>query len=262
MPTDHYLLQASVTAQRARYIELSRTYADAGEGRLAALALWASDVQTLQLMLWENGVGSAPDPDAQMGAVGDALTVSMVENLNTGRARTSVQESVEWARNSLASTFDESVHELLQQRFAPIDHLAALSAPRSQDSMVAADRRLAGRTPAELVAQLLEAAGDCMAVASAMAKSGDVAGAKLQARQADLASFEAYLVDAAVRMGDNALVTVELRWDLGMLADEPPRPDEGLQATVGDLRARLLGVVGPAEQPVLREWFQHVDVLT
>jgi hypothetical protein len=87
-----------------------------------------------------------------------------------------------------------------------------------------------------------------------MARDGDLVGARRQARNADLGSFEAYLVSAALAVGDTALTTVGLRWDLAEAADERDvdDPDEAVRA----LRERLESVVGPTEVGVLRSFFE------
>lgn len=258
MTTDQSFLQAGAAAQRARYVDLSQTYAAAGQARLAALAAWAADLQTVHMLLWESGLGEAPNPDAQLAAVATAVVASLSDQPGEDGSGGTVRDSVESARRALVATFDESVHELLNDRFEPLDHLDGLSPPSIEGVGHGLDRRLAGRSPHALVTQLRTAAGDCMSIAVAMARSGDLAGALLQVRQADLASFEAYLIDAALSFRDTALATVELRWDLAMLTDEPLQADYELFAAAGELRVRLLDAVGPSEQPELRSYFEDL----
>jgi L-arabinose isomerase len=98
-----------------------------------------------------------------------------------------------------------------------------------------------------------------MAVSAWMAQAGLAPDALAQARQADMASFEAYLIEAATAVGDDYLATVDFRWDLaaaaiGNLSDLP----EGLPQAVTQLREVLLGTVGPAEQDALLATFEPV----
>ena len=58
---------------RERLAELSRTHARTGDTRSAQLAAWSADVSVLEQLLWDNGLGEAPDPDAQLAAVGGAV---------------------------------------------------------------------------------------------------------------------------------------------------------------------------------------------
>jgi hypothetical protein len=190
-----------------------------------------------------------------MALVADAVRASLLEGTESTVAPATLRDVAELGRRALLATFDESVHALLEERFAALDHLDALAAPASNGARQAVARRRAGRTSLELVHDLRTAAGDCMAIAHEMALVGDVVGARRQARNADLAAFEAYLVSAALAVGDTALTTVGLRWDLAEAADERDMDDldEGVRA----LRERLESVVGPTEVPVLRNFFEQ-----
>ena len=66
--------------------------------------------------------------------------------------------------------------------------------------------------------------------------------------QADAAAFEAHLLTAAIRAGDDALVTVDLRWDLV--------GDDGSAPAVR--RDRFAGVLGSAERDALLGTFDPV----
>lgn len=259
---DHDWLQSGVAARIDHFVGLSHAYADRGEGRLAQLAVWVADIQVLQTMLWESGLGAAPDPDAQLAAVGHAVTASLVDHASATHAPLTPRESVERAREAMVATFDESVHAALAQRFVSLDHLDDLRPPVVETAAQAVARRLEGRTPEQLVADLHATAGDCMAVASVMLDEGDRAGALHQARQADLAAFEAYLVAAAVLVGDEGLATADLRWDLARAESLEELPEDGrdVAAALTELRARLVGVVGPAEEVALRDCFEPLPV--
>lgn len=221
------------------YAELSRRYAAAGEARLAQLAAFSADVHVLEELLWSNGLGEAPDPAAELAAIGESVAASIEaaaaaldDTGPTGR------ELVEVAREALVMTFDPSVHDLLTERFEDLDHLDHCRATRTVDPEDRTAARLSGLTAAELVAELRTAAGDCRAMADLL-HGGDEheAGDRLD-RQSDAAAFEAHLVSSAIRAGDDALVTVDLRWDL--VAGENPTPE------------RLTAVVGSAERDALR----------
>ena len=73
---DQLPLREGLSARTAKYVALSRSYAVRGEGRPALLALWAADVQVLQVLLLESGLESAPDPEAQMALVADAALMA------------------------------------------------------------------------------------------------------------------------------------------------------------------------------------------
>jgi hypothetical protein len=254
----HDRLHAGVAATIDVYVDSSRSYAARGDVRLALLSMWAADVMVLQSLLWESGLGSAPDPDAQLIAVGQALEASLRAEADATDRPDSPLSALQRARTAMMSTFDESVHTMLLQRFVQVGHLDGLAAPAPGAAKLAQQARLGERSPQELAADLREAAADCMAVSAAMIRSGLTPDAIAQARMADLASFEAYLVEAALAVGDATLATVDLRWDIATSAVAGMHVPDGLSDAVYQLRELLVGCVGPAEGDALWATFEHV----
>lgn len=257
--TVHDKLHASAAASIDVYAELSRAYAAKGDARLALLAFWAADVLVLQSLLWESGLGSAPDPDAQLAAVARAVDSSLRNDTSEDDGSNTVASALQRARTALMSTFDASVHARLIERFLSPEHLSGLRLPASTAAQDSRQGRLGDRSSQELSEDLRVAAADCMAVSTWMARAGLPDDALAQARQADLASFEAYLVEAATAVGDASLATVDLRWDIATSAVEriTDAPD-GLPEAVLQVRDALLGAVGPAEADALRATFEPV----
>lgn len=221
---------------------LSRRYAGSGDLRMAQLAAWAADVHTLEELLWENGLGNAPDPEAQLAAVGESVAASL-ESVTLPAGPVAARALLDLAREAMVTTFDESVHGLLADRFGDLEHLDHVGAPEGTPTGRTADR-LDGRTPEELVSDLRTAAADCATMATLLGAGGEDQAAARLARQADAASFEAYLVMAAVRGGDDALATVDLRWDL--VAEQTGRE-------------RFASAVGSAEHAVLHAVLESAD---
>lgn len=257
--TTHDRLHAGVSATIDVYVRLSQAYAAKGDARLALLSLWTADVWVLQSLLWESGLGSAPDPDAQLAAVGRAVDVSLRLEAERPEGAATVPAALERARTALMAVFDESMHIRLKERFASLDHLHGLTTPGAGDIEEARRSRLGDRTAQELTEDLRVAAADCMAVSTLMAGAGLTHDALEQARQADMASFEAYLVEAATAVGDTSLATVDLRWDIATSAvariDDVPAD---LAEAVHQLRETLVQAVGPAEGEALRATFERV----
>lgn len=222
---------------------LSQRYAGSGDLRMAQLAAWAADVHTLEELLWENGLGNAPDPDAQLAAVGESVAASL-ENVVLPEGPLTARALLDAAREAMVVTFDESVHGLLADRFGDLEHL-----DRAEPQDPPAERttdRLDGRTPEELVAELRTVAADCTTMATLLGAGGEDQAAARLARQADAAAFEAYLVMAALRGGDQSLATVDLRWDL--VAEQAGR--ERFASAVGSAEhAALHLVLEPADAP-------------
>jgi len=236
------------TAQR--YADLSRRQARRGNARRAQLAAWAADVHVLEELLWENGLDEAPDPHEQLATIGEAIA-SAIEAMAADTADDlTPRQVVELARHAMVTTFDASVHALLQERFADLGHLDALAQPGPEEGARHAEPQpedlLDGRAPEQLVTELRTAAADCMAVAELMATEGEPEAAQRMARQADNAAFEAYLVTAAIAAGDTGLATADLRWQLARDAEET-----GPAQDLGARRALLGSLVGSAERPAL-----------
>jgi hypothetical protein len=233
-------MTASSQDQRlpAGYAALAQRLVVAGDLRMAQLAAWAGDVHVLEELLWESGLSQAPDPAAELAAVGESVAAA-IEDM--ARALPDVPVTaravVEAAREALVQTFDESVHGLLLDR---LGDLAQLDECRpgpgaGRETRVAA--RLDGRTPEALAAELRTAAGDCATMAGLLDAGGEPAAARRLSVQADAAAFEAYLVTAALAAGDESLATVDLRWELA--------------AGAGVDRSGLATVLGTVERDAL-----------
>jgi len=250
-------VHSDLSDQADVYAVLSRSYAVAGDCRLAVLATWAADLRVLQSMLWESGLGSAPDPGDQLRAVAEAVMDSLSARAAADSPATP-RSLVENARTALAAAFDTSVHALLAERFMSLNHLDALEDPQAEFREPGRAQRLGGRSVTDLVSELRVAATDCMAVARVMSAAGRARDAWHHVRMSDTAAFEAYLLDAAATTGDKTLATVDLRWDLAasVLADLPDDPAD-LTTAVSEFRQRLTGVVGPGEARLLLAAFEQ-----
>ena len=237
-------LLEGLRAQADAYHQLSRACAGRGDRRNAVLAMWASDVRTLHSLLWESGLGGAPDPAEQLQACADAV-VDGIGTRPSGDLRDATpRDLIEIARADLAAVFDPSVHVLLDERFRSLDHLDAIDQYHAPGELHPPTDRLAGRSPAQLLVDLRAAASDCVCVAQVLAGEGDFEEADRQLWHATLAAFEAFLVAVAVSAGDEQLLTVHLHWELAA-ATVTDGPLLG-RADAPWLREHLLGLCGPA----------------
>lgn len=235
----------------AGFAGLSRQYAERGDLRRAALAAWAADVHVLEELLWANGLDQAPEPLQQLATIGDSIAETIEVLATQPRGPLALRAVVEAAREAMVRTFDESVHGLLTERFADLAHLDEVTAAAAADPDAAvrpAGARLGGRSADELVHELRVAAADCSAMATHLAAEGERDAAARLGDHADAASFEAYLVQAAVSGGDHDLATVDLRWDLA--AERTGR--------TGLVRDDLVAVLGTGEQQQLRSGMEPV----
>lgn len=246
---EHHETHEVLAAQAHDYLELSRSYAEQGDARLAALAGWAADVRAVQALLLETDPEDPANPEEQLLAVGDAVVAALAEQ-PVGEART-VRAVVESARERLLVVFAESARAGIRERLVPLDHLDLAPAPAPGSANKAVTERLDGRGGEQLVGDLLTAAADCRAVARMLAMVGDDDEAARQSTAADLAAFEAYLVLASAASGDATLAVTQLRWDLAVTQAErsataaPPRASR--------VREAILAGAVPAERAALTD---------
>jgi hypothetical protein len=252
-------LHDDATAKIGIYARSSQRYAAEGDASLAIMAAWAADVHALQALLWDRGLKASTRPDAQFFAVGSAVGRALARYADAPPATTSARHALEAAREGLMAAFDPSVHELLAARFIDLDHLDSLPHPCPGAGEQATAVRLAGRSVMDLVTELHLTAKDCMAIALEMRAAGRTEDALRHAYLADMASFEAYLIDAASAVGDTWLVTVDLRWGAATAAITALEalPADLVEA-VGVIRERLAFVLGPVEAARLSAYFEPV----
>ena len=225
------------------YVDLARRYAESGQHRLAQLAAWSADLHRLDELLWLSGLAQAPDPAAELALIGETVAASIetaaarLGASGPGAVQPTGRAAVEAARDALVSTFDATAHDLLSTCFADLSYLDDAPSSLASDPERRTAARLSGLDAAQLVAELRTAAADCRAMADDLSAGAEPEACERLERQADAAAFEAYLVSSALRAGDDALVTVDLRWDL--VAGEHPSAE------------RLASVVGSAERDAL-----------
>jgi len=243
-------------------VRLAGRYAGDGDVRRAQLASWAADVYALEELLWEYGLAESPDPVAQLAAVGESVA-SALETLADGvSGDVEPRAVVEAARRAMVSTFDESVHDVLLEQLPSLDHLDACASSVTQPGGIdetPALERLGARTAEQLVSELRQAAEDCIHVREVMDDEGEVVASDRMTLQADVATFEAYLIAAAVHAGDDRLVSVDLRWELARNLV----PTDGAKVTdkspFATLRRELIALVGSAEMETLWRNFESVE---
>jgi hypothetical protein len=248
----------TVPEQLAR---LSARYVEEGDVRRAQLASWAADVYVLEELLWENGLAEAPDPVAQLAAVGESVACAL-ETLAEGvSGDVEPRAVVEAARRALVTTFDESVHDVLMEQLPSLDHLDACDpSASSRPAASPASQRLGDRSAEELVAELRQAAADCIHVGEVMDAEGEATAADRMSHQADVATFEAYLIAAAIHAGDHQLASVDLRWELArQLRPADWAATQRDRSPFATLRRELIALVGSAEMETLWRAFESAD---
>jgi hypothetical protein len=246
-----------------RLVRIAGRYAADGDVRRAQLACWAADVYVLEELLWENGLAEALDPVAQLAAVGESVATALETLAEGATGAVAPRELVEAARYAMVSTFDESVHDVLLEQMPALDVLDACdpaAAPHAVGPADADSGRLGEYSAGELVSELRQAAIDCLHVREVMEVEGEVTAADRMSHQADVATYEAYLIAAAIHAGDDRLASVDLRWELARELRPADWADQaGDRSPFATLRRELIALVGSAEMESLWRAFESAD---
>jgi len=248
-------LHSDTVHKSQEYYELSRLYAAKGDGYAAVHALWMADMCAVQAVMWERILIASPKPDEQFFAIATSVSRALSLHALTGGEQPDAVTTIQAARAGLAQAFDEVAMRLLTARLTPLDHLVGLPAPDRAGADAVLGRRLAGSAGADLgalIAQRTHSAVDSMVIAAQLHREGRAPEAIHHAYQSDMAVYEAYLLEAARAVGDQFLMTVDLRWELAYLqiTSLPSLPSDYVEATTL-IRGKLKGTVSPMEADTL-----------
>ena len=220
-------LHSDTVHKSGEYFELSQSYAAKGDAYAAVHAMWMADMCVVQAL--------------------------------TGTAHPDAVSTLQAARDGLSQAFDQVAMRLLRARLTPLGHLAGLPQPDRAGAEAVLARRLSGSTVDALIAQRLQSAAECMGLAVGMHQEGRHSDAITHAYQSDMGVYEAYLLEAARAVGDEFLMTVDLRWELAFnqISSLPSLPMDYQEATAL-IREKLKGTVSPTEADTLDQRFLAV----
>lgn len=253
------VLYADTVSKKRAYGELSKRYAAAGDSFAAVHAAFAADVQTVQAVMWERVMVASPVPEEQFAAVAETVTKALAAYATGPTSAGDARSAVEAARAGMAGAFDPVAQRILAGEYLPLGHLDGLPHPDAEAGARVASTRTKGEDASTVALKRQQAARDCMAVALSMHRDGRLEDAMRQAWQADWATFESYLLDAAAQVGDASLITVEMRWALATeaISKVAALPSDFTQA-VSAIRDRMASSLGTIEGKRLIERFEPV----
>ena len=253
------LLHSDTVHKSREYYELSKLYAAKGDAYGAVHAVWMADMCVVQAIMWERILIASPNPDEHFFAIATSVSRALSLHALTGTAQPDALSTIQAARDGLSQAFDDVAMRLLNGRLTPLDHLAGLPAPSRDGADAVLARRLSGSNVDELISQRNRSASESMDVAAGLHRQGRHADAITQAYHSDMAVYEAYLLEAARAVGDEFLMTVDLRWELAymQITSLPSLPSNYLEATAL-IRQKLKGTVSPREADTLDERFLAV----
>lgn len=250
------LLHSDTMHKSREYYELSRLYATKGDTYAAVHAAWMADMCAVQAVMWERILIASPKPDEQFFAIATSVSRALSLHALTGAARPDAVSTIQAARDGLSQAFDDVAMRLLSGRLTPLDHLIGLPSPDRAGAEAVQARRLSGLSAEDLIGQRNVAAAESMNTANELHRDGHPGEAITHAYQSDMAIYEAYLLEAALAVGDEFLMTVDLRWELAYLqiTSLPSLPWDYEEATTL-IRSKLKGTVSPTEADTLDERF-------
>ncbi|WP_019874614.1 hypothetical protein [Sporichthya polymorpha] len=243
---------ADTTAKIALYARVSRIAAAERDPRVAVGAAWATDVLTVQQLLAERAPAESDAAHQRFLAVATAVgaAVAGANEAEPAKAR-DAREVVVAARRRMLGVFDASAAALIAERLTDLEHLAELppavgkALPSPGDALQWRAREIG---PAGLIEALHVAASDGRLIAAALLAAGYRRDAARQMCLADVAEVEAYLVEASVAVGDDALLLADVRRGalVFLLSEAAERPVDVAAARAG-VWAAVRAALPPAE---------------
>ena len=232
-----------------------------GDGIAAVACAWGADVAIVQAVIWERILIASSNPLRQFYQVaGVTVTALSNEDADGPKRRVATAEHmIRAARMRVQSAFDASLAADIAARWSDVTYLAPLPAFTPVQVQAAVEARLLGVSAGEFIEHRRREAAASMLEAQSRRVHGDTAGAIQAGYDSDFLSLDAYLIESAIAVGDDALLTVISRWELATraVAGLPGLPPDFL-AAVGVVREALATSLGEADGARLRRTFAAV----
>lgn len=225
----------------AAYAGLAKTYASDYETWLALHAQFAADVAAARAALAVAGLS----PEGLEDAIAQSLNLSQID---PSQPHLSALQS----RDAIARVIPEAQKSEWRARLSNLDYLSSLPPANPQGLNTITDERLMGADIDAFLLTKRKEQAEFRDQAILAWDGGDGWGAIEGTYAADLAGFEAWLVQRSRAIGDISLVQAELLWTLACAALEQitDMPDD-YDAAIAVIRSRLAWAVGPEESPAL-----------
>lgn len=209
---------------------------------------WGADVNMVQAVMWERIIAAASAPQRQFFRVADAIVSGLRSALGEADRPATLGDCITQARERMALSFDDELAREMGRRWPDIAYLQALSAVDDDATAAFVHDRLLGLSPNEFVHRRRAEAAAVMLEAQTHRVRGETSEAIQAAYQSDFAGLDAYLVDSAVAVGDDSLLTVTIRWDLAAHAvnELPGLPDDFTRA-IAVIRGAIAAGIGEAD---------------
>lgn len=228
----------------------ARTFAAHGDPVDALACAWGADLAAVQSVLWARIVVGSRTPLVRYYQAGEAVirAVSQRGVDDDGYPDSSAEHIIVGARRRLLRAFEPRLSREIDAQLPSLGYLGAIVAPSREQFAASVTRRLLGLPWEAFVSSRRGDADMAMARARRLRDEGDLTGAVASAYDADSWALSAYLVESAMSVGDEDLLSVTTRWELVNAALEglPSLPTD-FDAAVGLLRATVMLELGEAD---------------
>lgn len=218
-----------------------------------------ADILNIEVVAWERIVVVSHTPAVPLFGIGERIwsTMSQLELAGLESSKTAAA-FVKRARDQFLSPLDADLTSEILSRELPLDHLKVLAPPNDGELEQYRNRRLEGMDPAAFIGVRRAAATEHIVAAQNQRVRGNTNAAIESVYEADMLTLDAYLIESAIAIGDDALVTVVARWELAKAAIERLAgvPAEFREA-VSQIRLALVRSLGAADgERLARSWLQ------
>ena len=219
-----------------------------GDAVGAVILARGADVSAVEAVVWEHSTVLARYPKRKFFQMSEQLVTDIGPGVVGETQAETAEAAVEQARFAILTAVDPSLRHTLADSWIDISVLRTLPAPSHDELLGAVRDRTGGMEVKEFIAHRRRESGDAMASALAAEASGQTVEAIEMAYAADLYALEAYLVESAVALGDQHLMSVHVRWELvsEAVAMTGELPQDFIPA-VRAIRAAIGGAIGEAD---------------
>lgn len=221
------------------YQGMSREYAAAGHSWLAVHAQVASDLAAADhAALLSNSTTWDRD------AVADSIA-------NLDLDGSTARDAAYATREAISAGLDDIAFEVWREYISGLDHLEGLPTVDLTLLQQGLEERFAHTSAEEYLGyRLTEAEEGSARAASLAADTASIPDAIVAQYDADVAAFEAWLLQRSITIKDFHFTQYEMLWSLGMaaVASLPPLPGDA-EAARHMVLSRLAWAIGPVEAP-------------
>lgn len=251
----HDLILHDAEQKELAYRGLAHHYLSLGDAWLAVHAQALSDVYAATRV---SGANPADILNDKSGASALAEAVGSNRALKKAKSPLDAIVAIRGVIDGALTEMESSVWRTQLEGLGPFDHFTG---PFDTVQAIALrDARLGGLTAEEFIANRRGAAGESYRMAAQHRADGNHWGAIVATYEGDLATFEGWLVERSVEVGDHLLIQTEFKWTLAVAAlekvGELPNDDGAASALV---RSRLAWAAGPQDAHTLISLFPAAE---